>query len=61
MAAFSSSSFLRAVAQVLLCVAIALVNSQSDPSAMVGYDEKFIIGVKNYAMKKWSHAIIHLG
>ena len=61
MAAISWSSFLHAVAPLLLCAAVALVDSQSDPSAMVGYDEKFILGVKNYAMKKWSDAIIHLG
>lgn len=49
------------VAILLGLAATAVVVAQSDPAGLVSYDEKFIIGVKNYAMKKWSDAIIHLG
>ena len=48
-------------ARVLLVTAVLSVSvAQQDPQNMVSYEEKFITGVKKYALEKWSDAIIYI-
>lgn len=35
-------------------------SAQYDPQNMMTYDEKFVMGVRAYALGKWSDAIIHI-
>lgn len=52
---------------MILCVSLLVAGwlfpaarAQQDPQNMVSYDEKFITGVKKYALEKWSDAIIYI-
>lgn len=45
---------------VLIVGLLRAALAQQDPHNMVSFEEKFITGVKKYALEKWSDAIIYI-
>jgi hypothetical protein len=45
---------------VLAAWSLSLACAQKDPESMVTYEEKFITGVRKYALEEWSDAIFFI-
>ena len=52
--------YLRVVLAGVLLLLLCESWAQHDPQNMVSYEEKFVTGVKKYALENWADTIIYI-